>query len=119
MIVRVAILMAALSLAAEAQYILGPRGGCYTVSASGRKRYVDRSRCAEPVSPARSAAPPADLAPAVSPPASSALSDFDVARKLLDWFKAPAASPGERALKADLAKRLGLTGALPRADRQP
>jgi hypothetical protein len=26
-------------------YHTGPRGGCYTYSASGRKRYVDRSRC--------------------------------------------------------------------------
>ena len=26
-------------------YIRGPRGGCYTYSASGRKRYVDRSLC--------------------------------------------------------------------------
>ncbi len=26
-------------------YHTGPRGGCYTYSASGRKRYVDRSLC--------------------------------------------------------------------------
>jgi hypothetical protein len=26
-------------------FIRGPRGGCYTLSASGRKRYVDRSLC--------------------------------------------------------------------------
>jgi hypothetical protein len=26
-------------------YYTGPRGGCYTYSASGRKRYVDRSLC--------------------------------------------------------------------------
>lgn len=26
-------------------YIRGPRGGCYTITASGRKRYVDRSLC--------------------------------------------------------------------------
>jgi hypothetical protein len=26
-------------------YYTGPRGGCYTYSASGRKRYVDRSHC--------------------------------------------------------------------------
>lgn len=26
-------------------YHVGPRGGCYTYSASGRKRYVDRSLC--------------------------------------------------------------------------
>lgn len=26
-------------------YYTGPRGGCYTHSASGRKRYVDRSYC--------------------------------------------------------------------------
>lgn len=31
---------------AEARgYYTGPRGGCYTYSASGRKRYVDRSYC--------------------------------------------------------------------------
>jgi len=33
------------STASEAQYIRGPRGGCYTFSKSGRKRYVDRSMC--------------------------------------------------------------------------
>jgi hypothetical protein len=27
------------------RYHLGPRGGCYTYSSSGRKRYVDRSLC--------------------------------------------------------------------------
>jgi hypothetical protein len=26
-------------------FIRGPRGGCYTLSSSGRKRYVDRSLC--------------------------------------------------------------------------
>ena len=26
-------------------YIRGPRGGCYTLSASGAKRYIDRSLC--------------------------------------------------------------------------
>lgn len=26
-------------------YIRGPRGGCYTFSSSGKKRYVDRSLC--------------------------------------------------------------------------
>lgn len=26
-------------------YIKGPRGGCYTYSSSGKKRYVDRSLC--------------------------------------------------------------------------
>ena len=30
---------------ASSGYYLGPRGGCYTYSASGRKRYVDRSYC--------------------------------------------------------------------------
>lgn len=33
------------AFAAEAQYVRGPRGGCYTFSASGRKRYVERSLC--------------------------------------------------------------------------
>lgn len=32
---------------AEAQYHLGPRGGCYTLSTSGRKQYVDRSLCSD------------------------------------------------------------------------
>lgn len=27
------------------RFIRGPRGGCYTYSASGNKRYVDRSLC--------------------------------------------------------------------------
>jgi hypothetical protein len=26
-------------------FIRGPRGGCYTLSSSGRKRYVDRNLC--------------------------------------------------------------------------
>lgn len=30
---------------ADRGYYTGPRGGCYTYSASGRKRYVDRSYC--------------------------------------------------------------------------
>ena len=29
----------------SARYYRGPRGGCYTYSASGRKRYVDHSYC--------------------------------------------------------------------------
>lgn len=29
----------------HAGYYTGPRGGCYTYSASGRKRYVDHSHC--------------------------------------------------------------------------
>lgn len=33
------------SSAADRGYYRGPRGGCYTYSASGRKRYVDRSLC--------------------------------------------------------------------------
>jgi hypothetical protein len=34
-----------LSSAESRGYYTGPRGGCYTYSASGRKRYVDRSLC--------------------------------------------------------------------------
>lgn len=30
---------------ATAQYYTGPRGGCYTLTKSGNKRYVDRSMC--------------------------------------------------------------------------
>jgi hypothetical protein len=30
---------------ASSEYYLGPRGGCYTYSAYGRKRYVDHSYC--------------------------------------------------------------------------
>lgn len=33
------------SSAAAAGYYTGPRGGCYTYSSSGRKRYVDHSYC--------------------------------------------------------------------------
>ena len=33
------------STAPDHVYHTGPRGGCYTYSASGRKRYVDRSYC--------------------------------------------------------------------------
>jgi hypothetical protein len=36
---------AARSSAASRGYYTGPRGGCYTYSASGRKRYVDHSYC--------------------------------------------------------------------------
>ena len=31
--------------APSSQYILGPRGGCYTLTSGGNKRYVDRSMC--------------------------------------------------------------------------
>jgi Bacterial SH3 domain len=31
--------------AADRSYIRGPRGGCYYISGSGRKVYVDRSMC--------------------------------------------------------------------------
>src|SRR5438477_3366915 len=40
--------------ASEAQYIRGPRGGCYTFSKSGRKRYVERSLCAGSASTGKS-----------------------------------------------------------------
>lgn len=33
------------STSRSSAYIRGPRGGCYTFSASGNKRYVDRSLC--------------------------------------------------------------------------
>lgn len=32
---------------AHAQYHRGPRGGCYTITKSGGKRYVDRALCGE------------------------------------------------------------------------
>ncbi|HEX6370282.1 MAG TPA: hypothetical protein VF006_15285 [Longimicrobium sp.] len=35
----------ATSSGASRGYHVGPRGGCYTYSSSGRKRYVDRSYC--------------------------------------------------------------------------
>lgn len=31
--------------ASDRQYFTGPRGGCYYITASGRKQYVDRSLC--------------------------------------------------------------------------
>jgi hypothetical protein len=49
--VRFAILVSVLiafSLESQAQYIRGPRGGCYTLTRSGNKRYVDRSMCDSP-----------------------------------------------------------------------
>ena len=118
MIARIAILLVALTLATEAQYVTGPRGGCYTVSASGRKRYVDRSLCSSSSPPARSVPalprndPPAALA--ATSPAAQTISDFETARRLLEWFKSPAATPSDQATKADLARRLGLTAALPK-----
>jgi hypothetical protein len=33
------------SSAGSRGYYTGPRGGCYTYTASGNKRYVDRSKC--------------------------------------------------------------------------
>jgi hypothetical protein len=37
------LLLAGLALAQT--YHLGPRGGCYTITSSGNKHYVDRSMC--------------------------------------------------------------------------
>lgn len=34
-----------------AAYIRGPRGGCYTITNTGRKRYVDHSLCGGPTAP--------------------------------------------------------------------
>ncbi|CAA9363133.1 MAG: hypothetical protein AVDCRST_MAG89-3883, partial [uncultured Gemmatimonadetes bacterium] len=33
------------SSASSSGYYTGPRGGCYTYTSSGRKRYVDHSYC--------------------------------------------------------------------------
>jgi len=46
-----------------AQFITGARGGCYSITSSGRKRYVDHSYCAsaapkKPTSNARQAEAP-------------------------------------------------------------
>lgn len=53
-----AILLPALFLEGSAfgQYVTGPRGGCYTITRSGAKRYVDRSLCQQslPGTPANS-----------------------------------------------------------------
>lgn len=38
---------------ANSGYILGPRGGCFIVTASGGKKYVDRGLCASSVGAAR------------------------------------------------------------------
>jgi len=45
-----ALLLSLLTSAVHAQFIRGPRGGCYTLSKSGAKKYVDRSLCDEPPS---------------------------------------------------------------------
>jgi len=49
------ILTLAITQILSAQYITGPRGGCYTIGRTGRKNYVDRSFCntAAPVETAR------------------------------------------------------------------
>ncbi len=39
------LLGASLASPAISQYIRGPRGGCYVITQSGAKRYVDRSLC--------------------------------------------------------------------------
>ena len=45
-----------LGLPVFGQYMQGPRGGCYTVTKSGNKRYVDRSLCT-PKTASKPAAP--------------------------------------------------------------
>lgn len=50
-----------------AQYFRGPRGGCYTITRSGAKRYVDRSLCEETPA-ASSARAQASVAPEASTP---------------------------------------------------
>jgi hypothetical protein len=44
-------------------YHLGPRGGCYTITPSGNKRYVDRSLCASSTAKPAPKPPPAGAAP--------------------------------------------------------
>lgn len=49
-----------------AQYQIGPRGGCYTMSSRGKKQYVDHSLCG--TKPAVAAVKPPDKpTPAVKP----------------------------------------------------
>jgi hypothetical protein len=112
--IRIAIaLLVALDFAAQAQYLSGPRGGCYTISSSGRKRYVDRSLCSGGSVEANSVSSPR----AAAMPASEPTADGEAAKKLLAWFKAPAEGEIERAVKSSIAKRLGLSQFLPPADR--
>lgn len=47
----VLLLGASLASPAISQYIRGPRGGCYVITQSGAKRYVDRSLCESPSTP--------------------------------------------------------------------
>lgn len=123
MLYRLALaLLVASEFAAEAQYITGPRGGCYTISSSGRKRYVDRSMCsggaADNSASSRQNASATALAPSVSGAAKSSVSagEQEAARKLLEWFQSPAQGDVERAVKNSLAKRLGLAHLLASAD---
>src|SRR5215813_12680520 len=54
------LIMTLFTTLADAQYHQGPRGGCYTITKSGGKRYVDRSMCAtSAASPGRTPASPA------------------------------------------------------------
>ncbi len=41
-----ALVLAAFAQPADSQYFVGSRGGCYLLTKSGNKRYVDRSMCA-------------------------------------------------------------------------
>ncbi|MEZ5401337.1 MAG: hypothetical protein R2729_16830 [Bryobacteraceae bacterium] len=105
------------SLVAEAQYYTGPRGGCYTISSSGRKRYVDRSMCGSPdpapvvrqsLAPAPAAAAGSTLAVSPEPSRAASIDEREVGRKLIEWLRRPSASEVERNVKIGLAKELGL-----------
>lgn len=69
-VAAIALFLAAFAQSAYSQYFVGSKGGCYLLTKSGNKRYVDRSMCASKpaaatanggraaVATARPAAPP-------------------------------------------------------------
>jgi len=61
-ILAIALFLALFAQPAEGQYYMGSRGGCYTLTRSGNKRYVDRSMCtggSKPMTAVRSRQPAA------------------------------------------------------------
>jgi hypothetical protein len=69
-VAAIVLFLAVFAQSAYSQYFVGSKGGCYRLTKSGNKRYVDRSMCASKpaaatatggraaVAPARPAAPP-------------------------------------------------------------
>lgn len=75
-IAAMAVVLAVFAQSADCQYYLGPKGGCYTLSKSGKKRYVDRSMCAIESAPAASSPLKPSAATGADSGTSVALSEY-------------------------------------------